>query len=29
MAVDSRGMYEAIRKVYKATRLADELWNGD
>ncbi|MBK7869150.1 MAG: S46 family peptidase [Ignavibacteriales bacterium] len=28
VAVDSRGMYEAIRKVYKATRLADELWNG-
>lgn len=28
VGVDSKGMYEAIRKVYKANKLADELKNG-
>ncbi|MGE5679270.1 MAG: S46 family peptidase [Bacillota bacterium] len=28
VAVDSKGMYEAIKKVYKADRLADELKEG-
>lgn len=28
VGVDSKGMYEAIRKVYKADKLADELKNG-
>jgi len=28
VAVDSKGMYEAIKKVYKADRLADELASG-
>ena len=28
LGVDSRGMYEAIKTVYKFTRLADEMKNG-
>ena len=28
VSVDSKGMYEAIKKVYKADRLADELKSG-
>jgi len=28
LGVDSRGMYEAIKSVYKFTRLADEMKNG-
>ncbi len=29
VSVDSRGMYESIKKVYKADRLADELKTGN
>jgi len=28
VSVDSRGLYEAIKNIYKATRLSDELKNG-
>ena len=28
LGVDSRGMYEAIKTVYKFPRLADEMKNG-
>ncbi|MCX6165621.1 MAG: S46 family peptidase, partial [Ignavibacteriae bacterium] len=28
VAIDSRGLMEAIKNLYKATRLSDEMTNG-